>query len=132
MHQTIAGNEGAILNNDVAPEQRAVGDNHLTAHLRVVPHMTMRHEKIVRPDHRLLGFIVRAMQRDVFADRVLPAHEIWRSGPRHDSNEHRANHTDRAARPFRDGARTCRAAGPTSVFPMRSSWRSLRSRGGSW
>ena len=73
VHQTIAGNEGAILNNDVAPEQRAVGDNHLTAHLRVVPHMTMRHEKIVRPDHRLLGFIVRAMQRDVFAEDVALA-----------------------------------------------------------
>ena len=57
----------------MAPEQRAVGDNHMIGHPRVMPHVAMRHQKIVRTDDRFLGFCVRPVHRDMFAKNVVVA-----------------------------------------------------------
>ena len=71
MHQAVAGDERPVLHHDMAPEQRAVGDDHVIGQPRVMPYVTMRHQKIARADDRFLRLLVRPMHRDVFAENVV-------------------------------------------------------------
>ncbi len=70
MHETIAGNEGAVMNNGVAAQQRSIGQNHVVADAAIVRHVRIRHEEIIRADDRVLFIFVRAMNRNMFAKDI--------------------------------------------------------------
>lgn len=58
---------------DMAREQNAIDENHQVAHLAIVRHVGIGHEKIVRADYGLLGQFVRAMHRHMLAKDVVAA-----------------------------------------------------------
>jgi len=73
MHETIAGNKGAVGDFHLAAEQSAIGQNDVVAELRVVADVTIRHEKIIRADDSFLRDSRGTMHRDVFAKNIVVA-----------------------------------------------------------
>lgn len=71
--QAVAGNERPILDRHMPAEHRAVGDQDVIAQARVVAHMAVRHQKIIRADHGVLLHFAGAMNRDVLAKNIVVA-----------------------------------------------------------
>lgn len=68
--EAVAGKKGAVANDGVAPQQDAIGQDDVIAKDHIVSHMTVRHQKIVRADDRLLGEFGGPMDGHVLAEDI--------------------------------------------------------------
>jgi len=57
----------------VTGQERAIGNDDVVAQSTVVRDVTMRHEKVVRPDQRVLVAAIGAVHRDMLAENVVIA-----------------------------------------------------------
>jgi len=78
MHETIAGDERAILDDHMSREHRAAAKDDLVANPGVVPDMTVWRKQVVRADDRVFRQGVRAIHGNVFAKDVMVANEKTR------------------------------------------------------
>ena len=70
MYHGVAGEERAVADHRVAADERAVGEDRLVADNRVMANVAVGHEKVFRPNLRLLVEGVGSVDGDVFAEQV--------------------------------------------------------------
>ena len=70
----MAGKKHAISNHRMAADQRAIRKDVVIADHRVVAHVTVRHEKVARSNHRIFLQRVGTMERHVFTNHIVIPH----------------------------------------------------------
>jgi hypothetical protein len=71
VHKAIPGNNGAILDEHVATEERTIGNHNFVPNNRVMPNVAMGHQQVAIPNLRGFTGCSRTMHGNVLAKNIV-------------------------------------------------------------
>lgn len=74
MNKAVAGDKNTVPHLDMPAQQRAVGEYNIVSHPRIMSHMTVRHQEVVRSYNRLFRLAVRPMHGYMLPENVIVAY----------------------------------------------------------